>query len=743
MNKIQVSMENCYGIKKMESEFDFSTNKSYVVYASNGLMKTSFAKSFKMYSIGKQPTEEVHGNPTKFSVLTSSGLDFDKDNVFVIESYDEQFGSNKVSNLLANKKLQEEYYKSINNIEKQKQEFINKVKVLIGAKANVEIELTNTYDKIPDDFLPLLEELFDSDISKSIDTGLDFKDINYLVLFDNKVEEFINDPINFKLLMDYSKQYDTLVSTSTFLEKGLFNHYNATKITEALGENGFFDAKHKLILKNGQTIESAEEFQNLLDNEKKVILSNKQLISGFKKIETALDKNAQMRNFRLIIENDLTIIPELIRFKDFKKRAWNGILKQYIEILSLLIEEYKKESANIRMIIQLAAQESDEWRKVVDIFINRFHVPFTITIGNQHDVILKDSVPIFKFSYKDAGGEIPIERAKLILILSGGEKRSLYLMNIIFEIEALKKEKKSMLVIADDIAESFDYQNKYAIIEYLKENIESGLFNFIILTHNFDFYRTVSSRIVGKDRNHCLMAVKQPPDGIELKRGEYLGNVFGYWKSKISSNDIILIACIPFIRNMIEYTVGEDDDGYKTLTSLLHLKQYDDNYNTKKITFGDLQKTVKSVWANVSDFSSTREDELIYEKIINSAITLCGRVTTEETNLENKLVLSIGIRLVAEEFMISEIIGVTGETDSIKNIKTNQTGTLLGIYKSKCDTNPIMIKILEEVVLMTSENIHLNSFMYEPLIDISILHLKELFEILIPLHTRPEISKAI
>ena len=56
-------------------------------------------------------------------------------------------------------------------------------------------------------------------------------------------------------------------------------------------------------------------------------------------------------------------------------------------------------------------------------------------------------------------------------------------------------EGREIMLVIDDIADSFDYRNKYAIIEYLKEITEDGIFKVIILTHNFDFYRTCSSRI--------------------------------------------------------------------------------------------------------------------------------------------------------------------------------------------------------------------------------------------------------
>lgn len=57
----------------------------------------------------------------------------------------------------------------------------------------------------------------------------------------------------------------------------------------------------------------------------------------------------------------------------------------------------------------------------------------------------------------------------LLNVLSQGEKRALYILNIIFEIEARKELDQKTILIIDDIADSFDYKNKYAIIEYLKK----------------------------------------------------------------------------------------------------------------------------------------------------------------------------------------------------------------------------------------------------------------------------------
>ena len=213
------------------------------------------------------------------------------------------------------------------------------------------------------------------------------------------------------------------------------------------------------------------------------------MLKRFDQIDKKLSANASLRNFRLIIETYPELITQLISYESFKRKSWIGIFKKHISEMEALVELFKKANEDIKIIQAQAQKESERWRQVVDIFSNRFFVPFVIEIGNQQDVVLKNSVPALIFRYKEHDREKEIERAKLNTILSGGEKRALYLLNIIFELEALKEDNKRMLIVADDIAESFDYKNKYSIIEYLMEQYSSGLFNLIVLTHNFDFYR--------------------------------------------------------------------------------------------------------------------------------------------------------------------------------------------------------------------------------------------------------------
>lgn len=95
MEKVNVKFENCYGIKKLEQEFDFTKKHAFIIYASNGTMKTSFTKTMKNISNEIPPKEEVYGRKSIYSLKDETGKNIKADEIFVIESYDENFYSEK------------------------------------------------------------------------------------------------------------------------------------------------------------------------------------------------------------------------------------------------------------------------------------------------------------------------------------------------------------------------------------------------------------------------------------------------------------------------------------------------------------------------------------------------------------------------------------------------------------------------------------------------------------------------
>ncbi len=57
MNKININLEHCFDITKLSQSLDFASENVALIYAPNGLMKTFFAKTLKLY--GQEKTDEV------------------------------------------------------------------------------------------------------------------------------------------------------------------------------------------------------------------------------------------------------------------------------------------------------------------------------------------------------------------------------------------------------------------------------------------------------------------------------------------------------------------------------------------------------------------------------------------------------------------------------------------------------------------------------------------------------------
>ena len=410
-------------------------------------------------------------------------------------------------------------------------------------------------------------------------------------------------------------------------------------------------------------------------------------------------------------------MPELANPELFKEKLWKSYFVQNKELYKSLMDEYNKGKKRIKEITDLASQQATEWQDVINIFNQRFSVPFKVVIENKQDVILRRVTPNIKFQFMDdAGVAVPVERGDLIGVLSNGEKRALYILNIIFEVEARKSADHSTLFVIDDIADSFDYKNKYAIVEYLNDILVQGDFYQIILTHNYDFYRTVSGRL--ELGGACYHTVKTK-DSVQFEVEKQYKDIFKKWKDNADKPEKteMLIALIPFVRNLSGYC-GYDAEEDK-LTSLLHIKP-----DTDSITVADLQAVFRKVLQDKPALILPNPTKSVKELIYEEANKICTN-TTVSIELEKKIALSIAIRLKAEEFLITKINNPAFSS----LITSNQTAKLIKEFKRRFSDNVAEkenIRIIERVNLMTPENIHLNSFMYEPILDMSNDHLKQL-----------------
>jgi len=727
MNQLNVILENCYGINSLTHEFDFTdvtkNNKiqkrnTFAIYAGNGVMKTSFANTFLDLSKEKNPIEKVH-NLLPVCNVTCDGAPLPFQDIFVIKSYIPRHEAQNISTLLVSDEKKAEYDKIYSQILKEKNAVITRLNKLSGVKKDdIEAFILNDLNK--NDFFECLE-LYSN---KSVD--YDFSAVQYKKIFNEDVLRLLEKSDVIENIAKYTETYNDLIDNSPYFKRGVFSPHKADSVANTLKKERFFDAEHKVNLKGESMPMGEQEFFAKLKEANKTIIENDEL----KNIQGLLTKKASVKSFQDVLEETPWIIAEIGSgsIGDFKIKLWKSYILKSGDLINPLLDSYRSNKAKLERIEREAVDQQSKWETIIKIFEDRFHVPFCVDIANKKSAILGKESPNIVFKFKnDSGSYEEMSRDKLesLEVLSQGELRALYLLNIIFEVETRKCEHRKTLFIIDDIADSFDYKNKYAIISYLHENSKIDFFYQIIMTHNFDFFRTIQSRLLGDSKWHNSLIAQKSVDKIELVCGgnKDITDPFKYWRKNLKGNNTILIAMIPFVRNIIEYGAGNKDESYLRLTNLLHIKSAEDRIPcTEEICILDIKPVFDQYIKNI-DLSSFDDSILIYDLILSEASKINDSEIVDGLNLENKIVLSIAIRLLAEKFMWSKV------TDK-SSINRSQTGRLFERYKgefSQSAGESSNLETLDLVNIITPENIHINSFMYEPILDMSEHELKNLY----------------
>lgn len=716
MKKLSINLENCYGIDKLEKTFSFGECKTNIIYAKNGTMKTSLAKVFKKIQENKEIDikDEIFKKKLVLCDIKIDDVPITQDKIFVINSFEPSYESPSIATLLVNEQLKKE----LNEVLKLKDSFLMSLEECSGLKVSktslgktvYELEEQLKTDFNIESFLQNLNK-FEFDLA-----DYDFSSIKYSDIFDKTILKRIKTDDFQNNIDKYLAKSKKIYKEYKFLKSGKFSFQRLKEVQKQLKENNFFVNDNKIILSGNSAI-NKDELDDKIQEIEKILLDTKE----FKEIEKIF-ATVNGKNFKDVIDLNPNIIQELKsdNLNNFRKKLWCSYFKQHKDGFDKLKIKYTDVESKIKTL----NTDGTLWQKAIDIFNKRFTLPFKMKIANLKSAIFGENIPEVKFNFIDPQnpeaivikGRNELEELKT---LSQGESRALYLLNIIFDIEKMKKENKEILFVIDDIADSFDYKNKYAIIEYLADIQKENCFYMLILTHNFDFYRTVSSRldlIKGGNRFHVV----RNKEGIKIEEEHYQDNPFVTWKKRIKSKheyaQKYIIALIPFVRNLVDF--GHDKkimkEGYKNdmyfLTNLLHIKR-----RTKEITFAELKKVYEE-YIGVNDFSNiVKDDDKPYDLIMHLA-----KNEQQSEMLEDKIILAIAIRLSAEEFMIKK----TGNRATINKHQTRE------LFKCYCDLpkgNNEEKRVLESVMIMTPENIHLNSFMYEPILDMDILELRNLY----------------
>lgn len=698
MKKLVINkMKNAFGIANLSLNDKEPYFFQDVIYSRNGTFKTSFSKT--LYEISKNNISEIYDRLSG----TKANL-----NIKIIDEFDNTISDLTNKFIVFSRDIYESEYKKLSEyskeyeliaIDKEDKEYLEKLlsehleepifelkyvckKLDLNFDKMIEtigLEGNNKVDNLINIF-ELIAQAKDNDTSK----------INFKKFF-QKTYDAIDDEKFKTSVIDYIEVYNKRLNEKLFDED--FNENNCLDLISSLKKLSFLsETKGRGIIIKGKQYYKIEEIEEVFNKIIEEISTDSQIIEANKTLLKNMGNTKEAKILKKEIVNNPQLVQQLslgrkdailsaLKNSEIKYDYWIQVLKNIKKELTELLEKVKSKHSIF-----------DE---ALNVYINRFHPVFSIKIKNREESLLGLQFPTFVFKH-NRNTDVEIDEIKLYELLSAGERTSLNIIK--FLVEYLANKQNNPFIILDDIVETFDYANRYAFIEYINDLIREGT-PIIILTHNFEFYKTISSRI----RNLRKLEAHSDNGKIYISKNSTLNKNI---EDILTINNLEqLLFAIPYIREA--NLILKNDT--KLFDSLLHYNQ-----QTKNINLGQ----IKDLLGENAKINIELDTNKSYIKALKEVVN--NFKTVDNNNIVNKTILAMYLRIVLEEKIIQENYSLL---DGINNF---QLARLQDLYSTKLSTKAN--GLIERVQLSTPEFIHGNAFMYEPLIDIESKYLMEIKE---------------
>lgn len=690
-------VENAFGIKSLHLNLE-NDKKMFqeLIYSKNGSFKTSFSNT--LYNLSNGTLENVFDRLTdEKAILDISILENGKE----IKNFDNRFVVFSREIYEQHSKLLSDYSSELETltIDKKNSEYINELlteetieiklqidNYLKGTGLNFEI-LLDMFSNLEDGYLDRIIQLLNTIINHE---AQDISEINIKKIY-QKAYDIVDQSEFQSKISNYIQVLENKINAQLFDKN--FNENNCLQFINNVDKAKYLsETKSRGLFLKDKVYYDIDEVKKIFEEEIKKISKDPEIIEQSKEITKLMGTAKESEFLKESIQKSPLLVKQL-------SAGRKNILLSYLKSSSIdynywlgVVKKAKKELNNV---LKIAQDKQTNFERAIEIYKNRFHPIFDIKIVNKAESMLGIKTPTITF-YHNRYCEIPVSETKLSQILSSGEKTTLNILKFIVEYENCKKYHP--FIILDDIVETFDYSNRYAFMEYINDLVNLDV-PTIVMTHNFEFYRTVSKRIP-KLRKSVASANSNGVVDIQTNNriNKNMENVLK------CSNIYDFFCAIPYLRE-IKTILLEDT---KTLDSCLHYKE-----NTSKLQIKDILLQFPS---NAIKSLKIDENDIYMEKLFEIADSLSG---FDDFDIVKKTILSLSCRLLIERKIIANNFNL------LTNINTNQTAQLLDLYGEKLFPN--VKKYLEAVQLSTPEFIHANAFMYEPLIDINGKYLFELY----------------
>jgi len=699
-------LENVYGIKKLNNSNLIDGNT--IIYSPNGVMKSSLTDGLETISRDENP-KDVFNNIDASYEIENNGVLITEASVpkhldLIVFKGEDIFGrlisKPDIAKIVVSTTLKKQYDAKISSIKSK----IDLIKEALAVNVLEEKKGAKT-SKI-DDFLRQYGGSTDIEnisnlLAKTHDNiKEDCASISYSSLFNSKTEPILNDSTFKTKAEEYQKLKDAKLNEEIF--KNGFSILELQNMHDISVKSKYYSAGHKLSINNNNL--DSEGVEQLIADSVVTAYGSEEMKTAFLNAKSILDKNNDSRKIVKAISDNKWLLEKLANPQQFKTTlVFKKIEGSMDEIMKAKkdIEEAKKD---IERIFEEAKKTEPVWKIVIETYNQRFNNKhFDITITNQTNAVVGIQVPVFTKVFKGTDKEITEE---FFQRFSSGEKRAIFILYFLFEIELMKQQGLPYTIVADDIVDSFDYKNKYAVIEYLSELAADSNTQLIVLTHNFDFYRSCRNAFGHELKSELFgyLDSNAEPSLFNAKKEDYESfKLFNKWKVK---DDIpSLIALIPFLRNIVELQSGESSANYILLCDYLHF-----NLNTANLDLSG----IASIY-NTNGITHTSATNAKYWTLLINEIKAL-RSPIVESDIRTKLLLGLFIRLASDFLLLNKYRSNNSGANPVISVGSNWTKQLKKQAYSYLSIDEK--KLFDRAITVAPSFIHVNSFMYEPLIDV-------------------------
>ena len=720
---VRINLKGCYGIKELDKSF-MVNDKPVIIHAPNGTMKTSLKKTIDDLAAGNLPKDLVSGAAAKASDIFIDGNKLGKDNLKAFAYDSDIFGDleRDVATMLISSKEKANYQNLRIDYNKAKEALLEKLRSHFSNKAPfAEASISQAFGKTFDDVLLSLTE---RDLLMTRKPLVNV--VNYSDAFSADIKKAVESTKS--VIKDYSALVNKAATKCGVLKKGVFEFADLEAVASVLNAHGFFNAGHKVILSNSrgaQTVSNTSEMNAVIDKVKATLSADPAVYDTLVTMQQQMEKSRVAKKPLKLIEDQPFAANEYCHYSRFEKQYIKNLLRDSLPEFNSAREALLNERKERARLARETSSKTNDWKKAIDVFNERFDFGFKIRIADHNGEFLTNGSTKIEFVFDGLDG-YPKESEAAKNILSSSQLRAVFLLDVVFQTERFLESNTPGLLLYDDISDSFDYTNKNCIMEYFRDlSQRNGRHCMVFLTHNFDFYRLFANRI--SDRSHAYFAAIENGK-LEITEGGYLKDVLSNGLiAKTRQTIRASFALVPFARGIIELTSSEtdinNDAAYVFVCEFMHFRPV-----AVRHTLGMLQrgKFIPPKIKNALFIDGTPRTRNYYKELGRTCAAIAGESSVYQ-RLEDKLTLALGIRIFSEKYCYQKLRKSTAITLSeLDRLMNSSFGDLLKKFKDVFPRDKKM-KDLELAAMLTCTDLHLNNFVYEPLIDYSITRLRRLY----------------